>query len=73
MCKIRINHNEKALINTKTAEIFRPSCFDTMALLHSYYLQRGHQEKADELLKRVFKGEKVISDMVEKAQKHHLS
>jgi len=72
MCKIKINHKEKALINTKTAEVFRPSCFDTMALLHSYYLDRGYHDKADELLRRIFKGEKVISEMIEKAQKHNL-
>lgn len=71
MChaKIKINMKERALVNCKTAELCYPSCFDTLAVYHSYLIGRGRVEEADELLKKVFKGEKVISKMIENAQK----
>jgi hypothetical protein len=68
MCKIKINHKEKALVNCKTAEIIRPTCFDSLAALHSYLCGLKREDEADEILKKVFRGEKVISDMIEKAQ-----
>ena len=68
MCHIKINFEEKALVNCKTAQILRPSCFDTLSVYHSYLQQKGLHEQADQLLKDVFKGEKVISKMIEKAQ-----
>jgi hypothetical protein len=76
MCQIKINLEERALVHSKTAQILRPSCFDDLILLHSYYLSANEQENADELLKKVFKGEKVITNMVKKIQQeiqqHHL-
>ena len=72
MCHIKINHEEKALINTKTAQVLRPSCFDTLVLYHSYLLSKHDQKHADEILKKVFKGEKVISDMIHQAQIYNL-
>jgi len=72
MCHIKINLEEKALVNTKTAQILRPSCFDTLAVYHAYLIATREHHEADELLKKVFKGEKVISDMIAKAQLHHL-
>ena len=71
MC-IRINHAEKALVCSKTADIVRPPCFDTLVLYCSYLEQRGRAAEAKEELKAVFKGEKRISALIEKAQKHHL-
>ena len=68
MCRIKINTKERALVDTKTAEVLRPNCFDTLAVYHSYLLSRGQTRDADDLLRRVFKGEKVISDMIEQAQ-----
>jgi hypothetical protein len=71
MCKIKINHKEKALVNCKTGEILHPSCFDDLSLLHNYMVQDGNASGADELLERVFKGEKVITNMIEEAQHAH--
>ena len=72
MCKIKINHEEKALVNTKTGAIKRPSCFDFLAGYHSYLVGRGYHDMADDILKRVFKDEKVITDMIEKSQRDAL-
>ena len=68
MCKIEINREGKGLVNTETGEIQRPDCFDTLVLYHAYLLTKGYQDRADEILRRVFKGEKVISDMIKQAQ-----
>lgn len=68
MCKIKINREEKGLVNIETSEILRPDCFDTLVLYHAYLLTKGYQDRADEVLRRVFKGEKVISDMIKQAQ-----
>jgi hypothetical protein len=72
MCHIKINLEEKALVNTKTAQILRPSCFDTLAVYHAYLISTNEHASADDLLKKVFKGEKVITDMINQAQLHHL-
>lgn len=72
MCHIKINLEEKALVNTKTAQILRPSCFDTLVIYHAYLISTQEHQQADDLLKKVFKGEKVISDMINQAQKRHL-
>lgn len=69
MCNIKINFEEKALINIKSGKIVRPSCFDTLTAYHSYLLSRRQYVEADEILRKVFKGEKVISKMIERAQK----
>lgn len=73
MCHIKINLEEKALVNTKSGKIVRPSCFDTLAAYHSYLLSSRKYEEADDILKKVFKGEKVISKMIERAQKVSIS
>ena len=72
MCNIKINETEKALINGKTGELFRPSCFDILVPYHSYLKGRGQHDKADELLREVFRGEKVISNMIDQTQKHNV-
>jgi len=66
MCKIVINLKERALVNLKTGEVIRPSCFDDLAALHNYMLQsgKGYEKQAEQMLKDVFKGEKVITKMV---------
>lgn len=57
------------MINPDTGDILRPSCFDDLAALYSYMMGMQKRKEADKLLKRVFKGEKVISDMVANAHK----
>lgn len=72
MCKIKVNYKEKALVDCKTGGIVRPSCFDTLLAHDSYLRGKKHIEQADAILRKVFKGEKVISDMIEHAQKLNL-
>lgn len=72
MCVIKINFEERALVHTKTAQILRPSCFDTLVVYHSYLESKKMGKEADDLLKKVFAGEKVISDMIEQSQKYNL-
>jgi hypothetical protein len=72
MCKILINVKEKALIHNKTGVIVRPTCFDTLMAHDSYLRGKKQCTEADELLLKVFKGEKVISKMIEESQKLNL-
>lgn len=72
MCKIKVNHKEKALIDVKTGDIVRPSCFDTLMIHDSYLRSKKNHIEADSILKKVFKGEKIISDMIADAQKLNL-
>lgn len=67
---ILINPKEKALIDSVTGELFRPSCWETLIPYHSYLIGRGHPGPAQALLEKVFSGEKVISKMTENYQKH---
>ena len=69
MCRIKINQKEKALVDGKTGEILRPSCFDELSAVHSYLLGFQRIKEADDLLKRVFEGEMVISNMIKNAGK----
>lgn len=64
MC-ILLNHKEKALIDAKNGDLVRPACFDALAQYVSYYT--GKYKKADKLqakLKRIFKGELLLVDMI---------
>lgn len=69
---IKINQKEKALVNSETGEIFKPTCFDTMSVLHSYYESTRRYVEARTLLEDVFAGEKVISNMAKEVQKYNL-
>jgi len=69
---IKINFKEKALIDCETAEIVRPDCFDTLVAYHSYLVGKKRFAAAEKLLEDVFKGVKVISKMIDNAQKHKL-
>lgn len=66
---IRINLKEKALVNSETGDIVRPTCWDTLIPYHSYLVGRGHPGPAQSILEKVFDGEKVISKMTENYQK----
>lgn len=69
---IKINLKEKALINCDTAEVLRPHCWDSLIPYHSYLVGRRRFLAAASLLEEVFKGEKVISKMIENSQKHSI-
>ena len=66
MCRYHINLKEQCLIDGKTGEILRPSCFSDLSALYSYMVSAGEQTQADEMIKEVFKGEKVITKMIER-------
>ncbi|HET8688530.1 MAG TPA: hypothetical protein VFM18_18105 [Methanosarcina sp.] len=67
MCRYHINTKERCLIDGKTGEILRPSCYDDLVMLCAY---EGDKD-AQEILRQVFKGEKVITKMVERFQTSH--
>ncbi len=66
---ILVNQKERALIDSETGIIVRPACFDTLVPYHSYLVGRGHSTMANEVLKRVFDGEKFISKLIDNYQK----
>jgi hypothetical protein len=72
VCRYKINLTERGVVDGKTGEVLRPACFDTLSAYHSYLIGSGKKDVADDLLRRLFKGEKVISNMIEQAQKHQL-
>ena len=67
---IHINIKEQVLVDGSNGEILRVSCWNDLAPYHAYLKSRGHHQSAQLLLDNVFKGEKVITKMVENAQKH---
>jgi hypothetical protein len=67
---IHINRKEKALVNSENGDIIRPTCWDDLLSYHHYLIGRDKSNAAQILLQRVFAGERVISKMVEQAQKH---
>lgn len=67
MC-ILIDYKNKALINSKTKVKVYPNCFDDLVQYHAYLCYKGQVDYAEHKLKEVFKGEKVISDMVKFAR-----
>lgn len=73
MCIIKINYEERALIDTRDGEVLRPSCFDSLAALYSYKKQKGWDQAADDMLLRVFEGEKVITNMEREAQAYNIN
>ena len=69
---IHLNYKEKALVNSATGEIVRPGCWDTLAPYISYLETRSHSRMAQDVLEKVFVGEKFITKMIENAQKREL-
>jgi hypothetical protein len=71
MCKVRylLNDEEKAIVDTHTGKLSRPSCYDTLAPYHCYlYGLKGHKKDAQHLLRDIFNGEQVISNMIRDSQ-----
>jgi len=59
-----INEIERCVVNGKTGEILRPSCYDDLILYHKYILGQQGEKEASNLLKRVVEGEKVMTNMI---------
>ena len=69
---ILINLKERALVDSVTGDIMRPSCWDSLIPYHSYLVCKNHPGPAQALLQRVFDGEKAITKMIENTQRHNL-
>ena len=63
MC-ILIDTKNKMLIESKTGETVSPSCFDDLIQYHAYLCGGKYPEEAQRALKRVFKGERIMHDML---------
>ena len=66
---ILINIKEKALVDSETGDIVRPTCWDSLIPYYSYLVNRSHPGPAQSMLEKVFAGEKVITKMIENHQK----
>lgn len=76
MCKkkkkeapVFLNHKEKAIVDGATGEVYRPACWIDLSAYVGYLEGINQSEKAQDLLRKVLKGERVITDMHEKAQR----
>ena len=68
---ILINHVEKCLINTKTGDIIRNiSCWEDLVAYCTYLISKNREKEVQCILKRVFKGDKVISKMITDTRGH---
>ncbi len=67
---ILINFKEKVLVDSVTGDIVKPNCWDDLIPYLSYVKNRGHETMAQHLLEEVFKGEKIITKMIQASQKH---
>lgn len=71
--RILINEKEKALVDGDTGEIMRPNCWFDLIPYIRYVEGRGHPAKAQELLQAVFRGDKIITRMIEASQKRGIT
>lgn len=71
MTSYSLNPETKSIIHDKTGEGFSPSCFEDLRLYCAYISGKKHgKEKVQEILRDVFKGEKVMVKLTEAAQRH---
>ena len=72
MC-ILIDYQHKALINSKSGEKVYPKCFDDLMSYCAYLNSSGKhgEEQAEQRLKDVFKGERVMTELVHVTKKGH--
>lgn len=64
MCKYFLNITERGIVKSKTGEIVRPDCIDDLIAYYGYLSSTGDEKAAHHLLRDVFYGEKVISNMI---------
>lgn len=60
--------NEKAVVKDSTGEKMFPNCFADLAPYYSYVLGSKGKKQAQQVLRSVFNGEQVISDLIKHAQ-----
>lgn len=58
-----VDFKHKALIDSKSGDKAFPTCFDELMDYHAYLLNSKHPNEAQRILKRVFEGELVITNM----------
>jgi len=66
MC-IMIDYKKKTLVNSKTQDKVKPACFDDLVQYHAYLISSKHPKQAQDKLRAVFDGEKVMTELVKRA------
>ncbi len=68
-----LDHNDRAIVNNSTHERIHPACFTDLAPYYSYLLGTKGERQSQNLLRDVFHGEKVISNMIASSHAMHLT
>lgn len=67
---ILINEKEKALVNSEDGDIVRPTCWDQLHGYYNYLKTSGKPAQAQTVLDDVYKGELVMTQMVDYYQRN---
>jgi len=59
----------KALVDGSNGDVYRPSCWHDLAAYVAYLESTDEHDKAQKIMRRVLKGEKVITNMIDASQK----
>lgn len=65
-----LNLEDRSVEKDGTGEKIFPTCFNDLALYYSYVCGTEGVAEGQKVLKAVFKGEKVISNLIKFAQEH---
>lgn len=65
-----LNPENKSVVKNDTGEEFFPSCYNDLSQYYSYICGTESNTEGQKVLKAVFKGEKVISNLIKYAQEH---
>ena len=69
MTNYTLNDDTKTIIKDSTGESFIVSCYDDLKPYYSYIVGKTGHAEGQKMLKNVFKGEKVMKDLIERTQK----
>lgn len=65
-----INEKERMIVNGDDGEVHRVgTCWPDLVIYHRYLISKRNSEEAQEMLMRIFEGEKYITNMVEASRK----
>jgi hypothetical protein len=64
------NDVEKSITKESNSDKIYPACYDDLRAYTAYLTSKGHFKTINHALADVFKGEKIISKMIELNQKH---
>ena len=63
-----LNDETKSIVKEVTGESFVVSCYDDLRQYYAYIVGKSGHIEGQKMLKNVFKGEKVIQDLIKHAQ-----